>query len=109
MEYSEDRAFKQCEDHNGKIFEALILGVAKKGRRKGLGDRLVKHIINHAREEGCSHVHCCTTGMFSQKIMKNNGFEIIVEKKYEDFKDNKGNQIIVDEIHKTCQINTLKL
>ena len=41
--------------------------------------------------------------------MKNNGFEIILEKKYDDFKDKHGNILVHHEIHKTAQINVLKL
>jgi len=109
MEYTEDLTIGQCEGNNGKIYEGLVLGVAKRGRRQGLGDKLVKHALNHAREEGCSHAHTLVSGIFSQKIMKNNGFEIILEKNYDDFKDKQGNILIHHEIHKTAQINVLKL
>ena len=40
MEYTEDLTIGQCEGNNGKIYEGLVLGVAKKGRRQGLGDKL---------------------------------------------------------------------
>ena len=83
--------------------------MAKKGRKQGLGDKLVKHALKYAKEQDCSHAHTCVTGIFSQKIMKNNGFEIIHEKKYEDFKDKHGNVMINHEIHKTCQVCVLKL
>ena len=109
IEYSEDKAFEHCKENNGKIYEGKVLGVAKKGRGQGLGDKLVKHALNHARENGCSHAWCGTSGIFSQKIMKNNGFEIYLEKNYEDLKDKEGNQLIYHEIHKTMQINVLKL
>ena len=109
MDYTEDLTIGQCEGNNGKIYEGLVLGVAKRGRRQGLGDKLVKHALNHAREEKCSHAHTLVSGIFSQKIMKNNGFEIILEKKYDDFKDKQGNVLIHHEIHKTAQINVLKL
>ena len=109
MDYTEDLTFGQCEGNNGKIYEGLVLGVAKRGRRQGLGDKLVKHALNHARKEECSHAHTLVSGVFSQKIMKNNGFEIILEKKYDDFKDKNGNILIHHEIHKTAQINVLKL
>ena len=89
--------------------DLILLGVAKKGRKQGLGDKLVKHALKYAKEQDCSHAHTCVTGIFSQKIMKNNGFEIIHEKKYEDFKDKHGNVMINHEIHKTCQICVLKL
>ena len=77
--------------------------------KKQIFRTLVKHALNHAREEGCSHAHTLVSGIFSQKIMKNNGFEIILEKNYDDFKDKQGNILIHHEIHKTAQINVLKL
>ena len=89
--------------------DLISLGVAKKGRRQGLGDKLVKHAINYAKEQECSHAHTCVGGIVSQKIMKNNGFEIKVETNYEDFKDKHGNVMIQHEIHKTCQVAVLKL
>ena len=87
----------------------LLLGVAKKVRQQGLGDKLVKHALNHAKEQDCRHAHTLVSGVFSQKIMKNNGFKIILEKKYEDFKDKHGNVLIIHEIHKMSQLCVLKL
>jgi N-acetylglutamate synthase-like GNAT family acetyltransferase len=43
-----------------------ILGVVKKDRKKGLGDKLVKHALNYAREQDCSHAHTLASGIFSQ-------------------------------------------
>ena len=44
----------------------FFLGVAKKDRQKGLGDELVKHALNYAREQDCSHAHTLASGVFSQ-------------------------------------------
>ena len=44
----------------------VFLGVAKKDRQKGLGDKLVKHALNYAREQDCSHAHTLASGVFSQ-------------------------------------------
>ena len=107
--YTEDRHFEHCDGNNGKIYEGVDICVAKNGRRQGLGDKLVKHALNHASEEGCSHAHTMTSSLFSQKIMKNNGFEVILEKNYEDFKDKHGKVLINHDIHKVAQINVLKL
>ena len=70
---------------------------------------LVKHALNYAKEQDCSHAHTLASGLFSQKIMENNGFKVILEKKYEDFKDNHENVLIDHDIHKVAQINVLKL
>ena len=109
MDYVNERIFDQCQDHNGKIYDALILGVARHVRRKGLGDKLIKHAINYATEQGCSHVHTCASGQFSQKIMKNNGFDVFIEKPYGEFQDRNGKIMIDREPHKVCQVLTLKL
>ena len=36
MDYTEDLTHGQCEGNNGKIYEGLVLGVAKRGRRQGM-------------------------------------------------------------------------
>ena len=87
----------------------VLSGVAKKVRQQGLGDKLMKHALNHAEEQDCSHAHTLASGVYSQKIMRNNGFKVILEKKYEDFKDNDGNVLINHEIHKSSQLCVLKL
>ena len=105
----EELIFEQCPGNNGKIYEGAMLGVARRGRGKGLGDKLVKHALHFAREAGCSHAHACTSGKFSQAIFKKNGFEVYFEKNYSDWKDKNGKVIIQHEIHTSAQINVLKL
>ena len=109
MNYLYETRFEQCQDHNGKIYDAMVLGVAKEGRGKGLGDRLLKHSIEHAKGHGCSHIHTMATGVYSQKIFKNNEFEVVIEKPYDEFKDKHGKVLIDCEPHKICQVLTLNL
>ena len=109
MNYLYATRFEQCQDHNGKIYDCLCLCVGKRGRGKGLGDRLVKRSIELAKEQECSHAHTCVTGIFSQKIFQNNGFDVLIERSYEDFKDKHGKVLVDREPHKVCQVRTLKL
>ena len=106
---NEEKTFERCKDNNGKIYEGYFLGVCKKGRHLGLGEKMVQCAIDYARNQDCSHCFCLTSGIYSQKIMKKKGLEVVVEKNYEDFKDKHGNVLIKNETHKTGQVNVLKL
>ena len=37
FEYTDEKAFQQCEENNGKIYEGVVVCVAKEDRRQGLG------------------------------------------------------------------------
>ena len=56
VEYKEDYGFEHCLENNGKIYFGLAVGVTRDGRGKGLGGRLLKRSIDHAKEEECSHM-----------------------------------------------------
>ena len=103
------RAFEQCEDNNGKIYFGLAVGVAKKARGRGLGAKLLKKSINHAKEQNCSHMYLIATSKYSQKIMKNHGFVVIKEKSYDSYKDEDGKIVIQDEIHTCAQTVALNI
>ena len=107
--YSFVKAFEQCDDHNDKIYFAMAVAVKRDLRIKGLGTRLVQKSIDYAKELGCSHMYTLVTGKYSQKIMKNLGFQIICEKYYDSYKDKYGNVVIDDEIHKSAQVVALKI
>ena len=109
MDYSSEKCFVDCEDNNGRIYIGMSLGVARRGRGKGLGDKLLKRSLEYAREQDCSHSAILATGIYSQRIIKNNGFHVIKEKPYDDFKDKHGEVVIKDDVHKTCQLLVLKL
>ena len=107
--YKEVNAFDQCEGHNNKIYLGVAVGVAKQGRGKGLGGKLLKRSIEHAKEQGCSHMYLMATGKYSQKIMKNHGFYIINQKDYDSYKDERGNVVIKDDVHTSAQVVALKI
>ena len=106
---TEDEAFEHCVGNNGKIYEGAILGVSRNFRQKGLGNKLVKHSLVHAKEIGCSHAHVLASSIYSQAIMKKNGFKVIFEKNFSEWEDKHGNVIIQHQIHKSAQMNVLKL
>ena len=87
----------------------MSLGVARQARGQGLGDKLLKKSLEYAREKNCSHSAILATGIYSQRIIRNNGFQVVKEKPYDGFKDKHGNVVIKDEVHKTCQVLVLKL
>ena len=109
MDYSTEKCFEDCEDNNGRIYIGMSLGVARRGRGKGLGDKLLKRSLEYAKEQNCSHSSILATGIYSQRIIRNNGFHVVKEKAYEDFKDKHGEVLIKDDVHKTCQLLVLKL
>ena len=87
----------------------MSLGVARRGRGKGLGDKLLKKSLEYAREQNCSHSSILATGIYSQRIIRNNGFQVVKEKPYDGFKDKHGKVVIQHEVHKICQLLVLKL
>ena len=109
VEYKEDYGFDHCLDNNGKIYFGLAVGVTRDGRGQGLGGRLLKKSIDHAKDQGCSHMYLLATGKYSQKIMKNHGFCIIKEKDYDSYKDHQGRCVIKDDVHKSAQVVALKI
>ena len=109
MDYSTEKCFVDCQDNNGRIYIGMSLGVARCGRGKGLGDKLLKKSLEYAREQNCSHSAILATGIYSQRIIRNNGFEVVKEQPYDGFKDKHGKVVIQHEVHKTCQLLVLKL
>ena len=109
INFKEVFAFDQCEGNNNKIYLGVAVGVAKEGRGKGLGGKLLKKSIDHAKDQECSHMYLLATGKYSQKIMKNHGFYVINEKDYDSYKDERGNVVIKDDVHKSAQVVALKI
>ena len=109
LEYKLVNGFDQCQNNNGKIYFCMALGVARKYRGQGIGGKLLKRSIEHAKERGCSHMYAMATGKYSQKIFHNYGFEVIKEKNYDSYYDEDGNIVIQDEIHKSAQTLALKI
>ena len=108
-EYKLSRAFNQCKGNNGKIYFGLAVGVARGVRGQGLSGKLLKKSIDHAKKQNCSHMYLIATSKYSQKIMKNHGFQVINEKTYESYKDEEGNIVIRDGIHTSAQTVALKI
>ena len=54
-------------------------------------------------------MYTLVTGIYSQKIVKNLGFQVLFEKDYESYKDKYGNVVIDDDVHKSAQVVALKM
>ena len=106
--YSYINGFDQCVDNNGKIYFCLALGVGREGRGLGLGSQMFRQSIEHAKEQGCSHMYVLATGKVSQRIVQNHGFYLINEKDYESYKDKQGQVIIKHDTHTSAQVVALK-
>lgn len=109
MNYGYRKAFEQCKGCNDKIYTGLALGTARSTRGQGLGQKLLQASLDYARKEKCSHMYVFVSGIYSQRIFRNNGFTVITERRYEDFKDKQGRVLVQDKVHKVCQVVALKL
>ncbi|XP_073982450.1 arylalkylamine N-acetyltransferase-like 7 isoform X2 [Rhodnius prolixus] len=80
-----------------ELFECRILSVDNTFRGKGLGGKLIDLSEEVCRKGGFKVFKADVTGAFSQKIFLKRGFEVIFETKYEDIKDENGDQLIKTE------------
>ena len=104
-----DKGFEQCEGHNDKLYLCSFLATSRLARGRGIASQLLKKSIDHAKEQGCSHMYVMASGKYSQKIFRNHGFYIINEKTYESFRDKDGKQVIMHDVHTSAQVVALKL
>lgn len=88
-----------------KIYELRILSVSPKFRGQGIAKSLVEHAIDVGKEQGYKIAKTDATGIFSQKIMKSNGFNVILEKYYDKYVNPCGEPILhVQSPHIKLQI-----
>ncbi len=105
--YSYANAFKQCENHNGKIYCGFALGVAKAHRGKGLGKILSQESVKHAKDQGCSHQYLMASGIYSQSIFEKQGFTTMKVLPYDQVLDRHGRQIVNHPVHKSMKLMNL--
>lgn len=88
-----------------KIYELRILSVSPKFRGQGIAKYLVEHALDLGKEKCYKIAKTDATGMFSQKIMKSNGFDIVLEKYYDKYVNASGEPILhVQSPHIKLQI-----
>uniref|UniRef100_A0A1B0A181 aralkylamine N-acetyltransferase n=1 Tax=Glossina pallidipes TaxID=7398 RepID=A0A1B0A181_GLOPL len=99
------KIFQLLYDHNlqtdifeyfkiDKAFDMSILSVDEKFRGKGIAKHLVENSESLAKKHGFKLLKADATGVFSQKIFKSAGFEVLHEQYYNKYVDN-DNEIIL--------------
>ncbi|XP_073831143.1 arylalkylamine N-acetyltransferase-like 7 isoform X2 [Musca autumnalis] len=88
-----------------KAFDVRILSVDSQYRGQGIAKHLVRHSENIAKECGFKLMKADATGIFSQKILKSNGFEVLLEQYYNKYVDEFGQPILnVESPHIKLQL-----
>ncbi|XP_057662354.1 arylalkylamine N-acetyltransferase 1-like [Diorhabda carinulata] len=71
-----------------KIFDIRLLSVDNSYRGKGIAKAFCKKSIDIAKEQGAQLMSMICTSSFSASIAKKNGFEVVYELDYADYKIN---------------------
>jgi len=79
-----------------KIFENKGLCSARGHGIRGLGTELVKRADALALQLGCSHRYVICSGLYSQKVFRNQNWTNIESFAYADFKDENGEEYLKD-------------
>ncbi|GBP10311.1 Dopamine N-acetyltransferase [Eumeta japonica] len=91
--------------HVEKAFDIRILSVDNLYRGQGIAKGLVKHSEEVAREYDFELMKADATGLFSQKILKSNGFEVLSEQYYDKYVDEFGRILLpVESPHIKLQL-----
>ncbi|XP_037822792.1 dopamine N-acetyltransferase [Lucilia sericata] len=77
-----------------KAFDVRILSVDSAYRGQGIAKELVKHSEDIAKEYEFKLMKADATGIFSQKILKSSGFEVLLEQYYNKYVDEFGQPIL---------------
>lgn len=93
-----------------RIFDVRILSVDSRFRGQGIAQELMRRTELVARRAGYPLLRADATGIFSQKILRSQGFEPISEQLYAKYKDSEGSIILpVEAPHIKLQILTKQL
>uniref|UniRef100_A0A1A9WWX8 aralkylamine N-acetyltransferase n=1 Tax=Glossina brevipalpis TaxID=37001 RepID=A0A1A9WWX8_9MUSC len=110
------KIFQLLYDHNlqtdifdyfkvDKAFDMSILSVDEKFRGKGIAKHLVENSENLAKKHGFKLLKADATGVFSQKIFKSAGFEVLHEQYYNKYVGNNNEPILpVESPHIKLQL-----
>lgn len=74
----------------------------------GLGKELLRRSLEMGRREGCDYYFACVTGIYSQKIFADAGFEDVRRLDYGEFRDGRGN-LVVDLNGEHTHAQTVKM
>ncbi|XP_034098570.1 arylalkylamine N-acetyltransferase 1 [Drosophila sulfurigaster albostrigata] len=93
-----------------RIFDVRILSVDSRYRGQGIAKELVRRAEQVARESGYHLLKADATGIFSQKILRSQGFEAFSEQLYAKYRDDEGRIILpVEAPHIKLQLLTKEL
>ena len=92
-----------------RILGDMVVCVAKDAGMGGIGAELVKQGEAVGREEGCHAAVATPTGLYSGKIFKRAGYEVVSEVMYADFKDENGELYLNDTREHTSCLNVIKI
>lgn len=93
-----------------RIFDVRILSVDARFRGQGIAKELVHRAELVARKAGYRLLKADATGIFSQKILRSQGFECFSEQLYAKYKDDQGRIILpVESPHIKLQLLTKQL
>ena len=88
-----------------KFYHGLSLTVGSEARGMGLGKELIKRTLKIGKEKDCSHCYILASSIYSQRIFKDLGFQVLHEEAYDEFHDKNGEIFFKDmREHKTCQV-----
>ncbi|XP_013099863.2 arylalkylamine N-acetyltransferase 1 isoform X1 [Stomoxys calcitrans] len=88
-----------------KAFDLRILSVDGQYRGQGIAKHLVRHSEDLAKEYGYKIMKADATGIFSQKILKSHGFEVLLEQYYDKYVDEFGQPVLnVESPHIKLQL-----
>ncbi|XP_055388889.1 arylalkylamine N-acetyltransferase 1 [Condylostylus longicornis] len=88
-----------------KLFDIRILSVDSKYRGRGIAKNLIEHSIKIAKEFNFEIIKADATGMFSQKLLRSHGFDIMTELYYDKYVDEFGKPILkVESPHIKLQL-----
>ncbi|XP_037933275.1 dopamine N-acetyltransferase-like [Teleopsis dalmanni] len=120
LELSDDENFKKIfqllYSHNQKVniferfnvdkaFDVRILSVDGRFRGQGIAKELVRRSEQVARDFEFKLMKADATGIFSQKILKSNGFELLIEQYYNKYTDEFGYPVLnVESPHIKLQL-----
>ena len=78
-----------------KFIYISYCGVREEYRNKGIGGKMAQLLVEKVKCEKCwRNVFVECTSLYSQRAMAKQGFKVIAEMKYEDYKDEKGHPIL---------------
>ena len=78
------------------VFEGEILAVRRTERGLGLSREMLRVSMEVAESLGCQTYYAGVSGIYSQRIFQDAGFQVLREVNYADMKDERGRTLLED-------------